>query len=141
MKILLAADGSEFTKRAARQLARHIRWFAEMPEVHVLHVHPPVPYPGAAARAGKSALEKYLREDSEEALAPAKKELTKAGVAFEATWCTGDVVREIAAFVKKHDIDLIVMGSHGEGALSNLVLGSVTTKVLATVKTPLLIVR
>lgn len=141
MKILLAADGSEFTKRAARHLARHIEWFAQKPEVHVLHVHPPVPYPGAAARAGRSAIENYLREDSEAALAVAEKELRKAGVAFEATWRMGDIAREIAAFAKKHAVDLIVMGSHGEGALSNLVLGSVTTKVLATVKTPLLIVR
>jgi len=33
------------------------------------------------------------------------------------------------------------MGSHGEGALSNLVLGSVATKVIATVKVPVLIVK
>jgi len=33
------------------------------------------------------------------------------------------------------------LGSHGEGALSNLVLGSVATKVIATVKTPVLVVR
>jgi nucleotide-binding universal stress UspA family protein len=33
------------------------------------------------------------------------------------------------------------MGSHGEGALSNLVLGSIATKVIATVKAPVLIVR
>lgn len=141
MKILLAADGSEFTRRAARHLARHIGWFAQPPEVHVLHVHPPVPYPGAAARAGKSAIADYLRTDSEAALAVAEKELRKAGIAFEASWCMGDVAREIGAFAKKHAIELIVMGSRGEGALSNLVLGSVTTKVLATVKTPLLIVR
>ncbi len=141
MKILLAADASDYTKRAARHLARHVQWFAEMPQVHVLHVHPPIPYPGAAARAGKSAVERYLREDSEAALAVAEKALTRAEVPFRASWCTGEVAREIAAYAKKNGIDLIVMGSHGEGALSNLVLGSVTTKVLATVKTPVLIVR
>jgi len=36
---------------------------------------------------------------------------------------------------------MIVMGSHGHGALQNLVMGSVATKVLAVTKVPVLIVR
>lgn len=141
MKILLAADNSEYTRRAARHLVEHLSWFAEAPEVLVLHVHPSIPYPGAAAKAGKSAVEGYLREDSEKALRMATKELDKAKVAYTASWTTGSPAPGIAAAAKKHDVDLIVMGSHGEGALSNLVLGSVATKVIATVKTPVLIVR
>lgn len=141
MKILLAADRSEFTQRAARHLVKHLSWFAEAPQVFVLHVHPPVPYPGAAAKAGKAAVDRYLREDSEAALRVATRELDKGKVAHAASWITGSVAPGIAAFVKKHGIDLVVMGSHGEGALSNLVLGSVATKVIATIKTPVLIVR
>lgn len=141
MKILLAADNSEFTQRAARHLVTHLSWFAEPPEVLVLHVHPPIPYPGAAAAAGKEAVERYLREDSEAALRKATKELDKAKVRYTASWITGKVAEEIAAAVKKNKVDLVVMGSHGEGALSNLVLGSVATKVIATVKAPVLIVR
>lgn len=141
MKILLAADNSEFTRRAARHLVKHLSWFSQSPEVQVLHVHPPIPYPGAAAKAGKAAIEQYLREDSEAALRVATKELDRAKVAYTASWVTGNVAASIAKFVKKHDIDLVVMGSHGEGALTNLVLGSIATKVIATVKTPILIVR
>jgi nucleotide-binding universal stress UspA family protein len=33
------------------------------------------------------------------------------------------------------------MGSHGHGAVANLVLGSVATKVIAACKTPVLLVR
>ena len=141
MKILLAADNSEFTRRAARHLVRHLKWFAQAPEVLVLHVHAPIPYPGAAAVAGKAAVEQYLREDSEKALRMATKELDKAKIAYKASWTTGNAAREIGAAAKKHDVDLIVMGSHGEGALSNLVLGSVATKVIATTRIPVLIVR
>jgi len=141
MKILLAADNSEFTARAARHLVQHLSWFAQPPEVLVLHVHPPIPYPGAAAAAGKGAVETYLREDSEKALAVATRELDKAKVAYKASWTTGNAAQEIAAAAKKDGADLIVMGSHGEGALSNLVLGSVVIRVTATTKTPVLIVR
>ncbi|HXZ49828.1 MAG TPA: universal stress protein [Usitatibacter sp.] len=141
MKILLAADASDFTRRAAHHLVQHLSWFAEPPQVFVLHVHPPIPYPGAAAAAGRAAVDRYLREDSEAALRVATRELDKGKVAYEASWTTGNIAPEIAAFAKKNRVDLVVMGSHGEGALSNLVLGSVTTKLLATIKTPILVVR
>ena len=39
------------------------------------------------------------------------------------------------------EADLIVMGSHGHGSLTNLVMGSVATKVMAHCKTPVLLVR
>ena len=37
--------------------------------------------------------------------------------------------------------DLLIMGSHGHGALATLVMGSVTTHVLANSKVPVLLVR
>ena len=43
MKIVLAADGSEHTRVAARKVAGMLAWFKERPEVHVLHVRPPFP--------------------------------------------------------------------------------------------------
>src|SRR6185437_10161143 len=141
MKILLAADDSEYTQRAARHLVRHIGWFAEAPQVLVLHVHPRIPFPGAAARAGKAAIDDYLRDSSEKALRRATRELAKGKVAHRATWTTGDPARGIVEFAKKNRVDLIAMGSHGEGALTNLVLGSVATKVIASVKMPVLVVR
>ena len=141
MKILLAADGSDYTKRAARHLVEHIGWFARQPGIHLLHVRPPLPYPGAAAYAGKEAVEKYQREESEAALAVAEKVLDKASIPYEAAWKVGDIATETGNYVKKNDIDLVVMGSHGHGAFTSLALGSVATKLLATLKVPVLIVR
>ena len=47
----------------------------------------------------------------------------------------------IEALADTGKFDLLVMGSHGHGALATLVVGSVTTQVLAHCKVPLLIVR
>jgi len=141
MKILLAADGSPFTRIAAHHLVNHIEWFAKAPEIHIVYVHPPMPYPSAAAKAGKAAVAKYHREESEGALAVAEKVLIRAGVAYTSSWRVGDVTERLAKFVKDHDIDLVVMGSHGHGALANLALGSVATKCIARLEVPIMIVR
>jgi nucleotide-binding universal stress UspA family protein len=141
MKILLAVDGSEYSQRAATFLAKNVSALAQKPEIHCLHVHAPIPYPGAAKAVGKGTIEKYQREESEAAIAGAKKELEAAKLAPRCSWIVGDVLEDIASYVKKNKIDLIVLGSHGRGSLAALTLGSVAMKVLASIKTPALIVR
>src|SRR4051794_37585853 len=141
MKILLLADGSKHAARAARYLAAHLSDYASPPAVRVLTVHRPLPYPHAAAVVGRKAIETYQREECEAALAPATRVLDKAGIAYGADWRLGEPVDEIAAYVKRNRIDLVVMGSHGHGAIANLALGSTTTKVLAVLKAPVLIIR
>jgi nucleotide-binding universal stress UspA family protein len=141
MKILLAADGSEFTRNAARHLVKLVRLFAQPPEIHVVHVHPQIPFPGAAAAAGKSAVENYQREESEAALGVATRELEQAGVEYRSAWLVGDVADRLAHYVKTHGIDLVVMGSHGKGMLANIALGSVAMKCIATLEAPVMIVR
>jgi len=54
---------------------------------------------------------------------------------------TGPAAEVIGALSDAGKFDLLVMGSHGHGALGSLLMGSVVTKVMASCKTPLLIVR
>jgi nucleotide-binding universal stress UspA family protein len=142
MKILLAADGSSFTRIAARHLTTHLDWFAGRPEIHILHVRPPLPYARAAATAaGKAAIRELHRSASEAALDVAQTELARGNVPYIPSWRVGEVAGEIAKYAKAHGIDLIVMGSRGHGALAGLALGSVATKCIATVMVPIVIVR
>ena len=140
MKILIAADGSAYTRHAAQHLAQHLAWFGTLPEVHVVHVHPPLPYPGVEGVIGTATVRQYQREESEAALAVAEKALAEAHIPYRSTWMVGDVAKELARYVKGSDIDLVVMGSHGHGALANLALGSVATKCIATLEVPVMVV-
>jgi nucleotide-binding universal stress UspA family protein len=53
----------------------------------------------------------------------------------------GVTVEEIIVFADSHDVDLIVVGSRGHGAVASALLGSVSRGVLRGSKRPVLIVR
>jgi nucleotide-binding universal stress UspA family protein len=145
MKILLAVDGSEYTVRAVTYLSSHLDWFRGEPELHLLHVRQPIPAGLAVEQArrilGEEGAIDYYKEESAAALAPAEKILRSEGIPFHSHYKVGDITKEIHAFALKKRIDLIAMGSHGHGALANVVLGSIATKVLAASTVPVLIVR
>jgi len=48
---------------------------------------------------------------------------------------------EIVKYARDHSVDLIVMGTHGRGGLSHLLLGSVADKVIRTAPCPVMTVR
>ena len=143
MKILLAADGSKYTARAVDYLIKHRGQFAspgDSPQQVLLHVR--VPIPGRAASAlGRTLVDKYYSDESRKALAPARRKLERARFAFTDARRLGDPGTEIAEYAAKGGFDLIVMGSHGHGMLTTLVLGSCTSKVLARCKVPVLVIR
>jgi len=142
MKILVAVDGSSYSRAAARYVASHAKLLKKKPHVHLIHVHVPLAYSGAAAGVvGRDAIRSYLHDESEKALLVAIRELRKARVEYHAQWTVGDPASRIAAYARKERVDLIVTGSHGHGALANLALGSVATKVIALSKIPVLVVR
>lgn len=140
MKILLAADGSVFTRHAVNYLIKHLDMFGGQPDLQLAHVRPLIP--GRAASAlSRSVVQKYYADETAKSLAPARRLLDKAGLKYRVSQLLGDPGSEIAALAKKGKFDLVVMGSHGHGALGSLVLGSAASKVLGNCKVPVLIVR
>jgi nucleotide-binding universal stress UspA family protein len=138
MKVLLAADGSKFTKRMLAFVVAHDEWLGH--SFTVLTVQAPLPARAAAALSKKVVQQHYERE-AEQVFKPIRAFLSKRGIEAEFVQKVGEPGEEIAALARKGGFDLVVMGSHGFGALARLVLGSVTSRVLASCEVPLLIVR
>ena len=140
MKILLAADGSKYARHAVAYLIRHRKEFGANPEIHLLNVQPPLParISGALSR---SVVEGHHREEALKALAPAKRMLDVMGIGYKQVSMIGDPGGTVAEYAKNGKFSLAIMGSHGQGAFSSFVLGSVVRKVLASCKVPVLIVR
>ena len=141
MKILVAIDGSARALAALDALADRLEWFRAPAELTLLYVHPPLPYKRAVAWAGKDAVHGYYEEESEAALAGARKRLDDRGIAHVVEKRVGDPSQEIILSAAAGHYDLVVMGTHGHTALENLVLGSVATKVLAGSKVPVLFLK
>ena len=140
MKILVAVDGSPFTKRMLAYLAAHDDWLGKHHEYTVLSVAPGVPA-RAAAVLDKSALNAYYKDESEKVLKPIRAFFSRKGLDVQFMAKHGAVAETIAATADSGKYDLLMLGSHGHGALGNLVMGSVATKVVAQCGVPVLLVR
>ena len=140
MKILLAVDGSEFTKKMLAYLATHEALLGPHNNYTLLTVNPQLP-PRARSVVGKDVVEAYQREEAEKVLSPVTKFLVRHGIDAKTVSKIGHAGETISKFADSGKFDLLVMGSHGHGTLGNLVMGSVATQVLAHCKVPVLLVR
>ena len=140
MKILLAVDGSRYTKKMLAYLATHNELFTPNNAYTVFTVQPLLP-PRARAAVGKEIVDKYYAEEAEKVLAPVSKFLLRHGIDAKGSWKTGPAGQTIAKLADSGKFDLLIMGSHGHSNLINLVMGSVATQVLAHCQVPVLLVR
>lgn len=141
MKILLPVDGSACALRAVDHLIAHVAWFREVPEIHLLHVHAPIPIGRVQAHIGKETLHTYYLEEGQEHLAEAQKKLDAAGRFHTTHIHVGQPAEVIARMACELACDLIVMGTHGRGGVAGLVMGSVATQVLHLSPCPVLLVK
>lgn len=75
-------------------------------------------------------------------MAGALKRFAKAGMKLTAVPLLGAHAGDaIAAHARKRQLDVLVMGSHGQGAFRSLVLGSIAMRVAARSDKPLRLIR
>lgn len=140
MKVLLAVDGSRYTKKMLACLVSHEQWMSGLTDVVLLNIQAPLP-PRVSRMVGAGIAADYHRDESEKVLGPAAKFLARHGVNPRSEWKVGPAGETIAKFAKSGKFDLVIMGSHGHGSLGTLVLGSVANKVLASCDMPVMLVR
>jgi YjbE family integral membrane protein len=140
-RVLLAVDGSEIASRAVQQVLGMRRDLAspETLDLHLVHVQRPVSGDVSSFVASKT-LDEYYQEQSDAALAPAKKLLDEAGQAYQVHARVGSPGETIAKEAADQGCNLIVMGTRG-GGMSSALLGSVAQDTIGQSPVPVLLVR
>ncbi|MEP7300068.1 MAG: universal stress protein [Caldimonas sp.] len=140
MKILVAADGSEYTKRMLAYIAAHDEWLGARHEYTVVHSVLAVPH-RAASFVSADVVTGFYDDDAETVFRPIRAFLVQQGIQATYVRTIGPAGESIAKLADEGRFDLLMMGARGHGDLVNLILGSVATRVIASCKVPVLLVR
>ena len=138
-RILIATDGSPSAREAVELgLELATEHDARVYLVHVVPAADVAPWSAFGMSAGAPHVETPAdRGPIDDAIARAEEQ----GIKVTAEILTGTAVDEIVAYADSRDVDLIVMGSRGHGAVARALLGSVSLGVLRETRRPVLIVR
>jgi nucleotide-binding universal stress UspA family protein len=76
-----------------------------------------------------------------EKLNAVKEELEEEGLKVKIYLKYGNIPKQIVGVADEEKVNLVVMGAHGKGLLSEILLGSVSTDVIRQASCPVLIVK
>ena len=138
--LMVPVDGSAFAEHAlppARDLAR-----ATGATLHLVRVHqPPVlPAPEAPLIVDTDWLE-ALKAEEKRYLASVASLPVMGDAKVETALAEGFPADALAGYARAHDVDLIVMTTHGRGGISRFWLGSVADALVRQAGTPVLLIR
>ena len=136
--ILVPTDFSEHSDKALRYGVELASKFGAT--LHLFHTYEPIPV--MYGETGYVPL-----ESSAEIEAAAVKQLDELkpegaeDLKIVRKVSQGHPFVEIVQYAKEHDADVIVMGTHGRGAIAHMLLGSVAERVVRKAPCPVLVVR
>jgi len=137
-KILVPTDFSDHSEKAIRYGVELATKFHG--ELHLVHAIDPMPSTyvegGFFPFESTAELEASIAEKLDELEVESDAELTTIRKV-----CVGSPFVEITRYAKENAIDLIVMGTHGRGAIAHMLLGSVAERVVRKAPCPVLVVR
>jgi nucleotide-binding universal stress UspA family protein len=136
-RILIATDGSEYTKEAVSQglqLAKVLG--AEVTALYVIDQTSFVSFPMDSSIVSVYSL---LENEGKRAVEDVQKEGEQLGVKVTPTVVEGSPTRKIVEIAA--DFDLVVIGTLGRSAITKLFMGSVAERVTRYAPCPVLVVR
>jgi nucleotide-binding universal stress UspA family protein len=142
MKILVPVDGSGSSHRALEHALELYRLQPRSSIVLVNAQH----FPGLGVSEMTAVLppdweQRAADAQSKKALRTAAETCRKRRVRFEKLTVIGPIAETIIATAKKIGADQIVMGTRGIGAVRQMLLGSVASKVVHLAEIPVTLVR
>ncbi len=139
-RILIPVDGSDAALRAAKAAIEATLQHTVRPDVRLVSVQAPILSGNVTRFFTADMIESYYQEEGEKALVSARQALDEAGIDYQEKVLIGNVAQAIIQYAEDEDCDHIYMGTRGLGAVSRVVLGSVTNKVISMSHVPVTLV-
>lgn len=143
-KLLVALDGSRSADRALTQAVELAR--ATGAHVEAIFIADSTEVAVDVGYTDVSRIHDALLAGGRATLDAASKRMDELGIAnttqlLEQPVAPGQIAATIVTEAEAHDIDLIVLGTHGRRGLSRLVMGSVAEAVVRSTFKPVLLIR
>ena len=138
-KILIATDGSEYTKNAVDygiDLAK-----STGAKLFAIYVVDTAAFASIPMDAAWESMYELLKQEGDLAIKYVSEKAQAEGLEVEGNLIEGHPADEIIRYSEKNSISLIVMGTLGKSGLDRFLLGSVAEKVVRNSKIPVLVVR
>lgn len=138
-KILVPIDGSKYSDLAmekAKEIANVFGSSIVLLHVNDFHQH--------MFNYNAGVEEHFLEmfdQISTDILEDGKTKLVDLGDRVEVVKLEGTIANKIIEYANNNDFDLIIIGSHGKGAIHNFLMGGVAHKITLHVNKPVLIAR
>jgi nucleotide-binding universal stress UspA family protein len=126
MKILVAYDGSESSKKAFDRAVEMAMSFGA--DLTLLAVTEHV-CPLGITELDYAKMDEILQKQTQEILSGLQKELERRALNAATAVRRGNAAEEIVKFAEEENIDTIVIGSHGRHGARRFFLGSVSSRV------------
>jgi nucleotide-binding universal stress UspA family protein len=141
-RVLLPIDGSECSLRGVALVITKRALYSNPDDLDIHLVNVQAPFSHDVSRfVGRSQVVDFHREESEKLLRGACELLDAAGAKYTCHHLVGKVDETITDLAEALHCDQIVMGTHGRGALQELLVGSITLKIVHLSKIPILLVK
>lgn len=141
MNILLASDGSDPANRAVDAVIALTPHLRSAPVVHVLYVHLPIPIGFALKHVSREIVDNYYHEEGQAIVNPVATRLSNEGINATAHVRVGSPGETIAHAAIELKCNTIWLGTHGRGAVTQALLGSVAARVIALSKVPVTLIK
>ncbi len=123
-QILVCCDGSKYSEKAIRIACDMAKSYGS--ELTLIHVIEKTTKSNILAG---SEYTKILRKYAKDVMQKAQKITDQEGIKSRIITKEGNIADEIVKYSKQHNIDLIIVGSKGLGAVIKFLLGSISSKI------------
>lgn len=143
LNVTIAVDGSDFGPKCAEFAIKNKALFGPSPKFELVSIQSDIRaiMPSQVSQATlneKVRLNELCEEEFNELVAPTEAKFKEASIEVDKTFIIGDPEIDLLHHAH-HNSDLVIMGTHGRGALKSLVFGSCTRALISSSDLPVLI--